>query len=510
MKKNIVSQLLILFSFFSISNAIYGQNTEVLPDRVSFPKHTSAEIENLTNVAEGQMVFDTDLKSMVYFNGIDWNPIVTKASTKSKISKVGDPKFNWDSWLFDRDSQNNIIICGYFNDSVTVADSLLTNFSNQVFLAKLNENGDRLWLKTFGGTGDTKTLDMAIDQSNNIYITGSFQNNLSGSCFSFSTSGGFDSDSYLIKYDSNGICQWARKDNNPTISTSTHLILDNAGNPIIVGTYQGTSTFSGLSLPNSPGVNVFLVKYNTTGTVQILRSISGTGSGCNSISINNSNEIFMTGYFYGNINVGGISLSANPSEVDLFITKLDPNLNTLWAQEIDKTTGAKSSGTFDSSGNIYLTSIFDGPFNFQGETFDFGFSNLRKVFLIKMSPSGGLLWKKVDAATEGGISIAGLININDKLHIGVNTSKSILINGEMINTILEKPIILSYSTADGSLDEYLDELSPESTFTGMSLGINGKVFGYGRFSNTLILKNQTAISTGPLGFFNLFLYEPDL
>ena len=96
------------------------------------------------------------------------------------------------------DSSNNIYITGYSNGDIDNN----TNFGNSdIFISKFTLNGNKQWTKNMGSTLDDVGYDLAIDSSNNIYITGGSTGNLDNN-----TNSG-NSDVFILKFNPEGIKQ---------------------------------------------------------------------------------------------------------------------------------------------------------------------------------------------------------------------------------------------------------------------------------------------------------------
>ncbi len=182
-----------------------------------------------------------------------------------------------------------------------------------IFNAKLNAaTGAGIWLKkAFATGGYDYPYGCCLDKSGNFYCTGTsnsassgiyFQGNSSagvstmaktlppsgsgrgvcadgaGNIFTtgcFSTPFNFGtgvitpagSDMYLVKYNSTGTIQWAVKGGGPGGDMSCGCVCDAAGNVYVVGGYNGTCSFGTINLPASGAYsNMFIVKYSPTGT----------------------------------------------------------------------------------------------------------------------------------------------------------------------------------------------------------------------------------------------------
>jgi hypothetical protein len=166
------------------------------------------------------------------------------------------------------DNLNNIYIagnaganCDYDPNAGVITHTM--NGANDWFVAKYDNNGNHLLSFTVGGTGQDQAHRLTTDNQQNIYVTGWFRTSanfnpngttmtLTGNC----TGGGHDG--YIAKYNSNGICQWAKQfggvvngNNQLTLGTSVKLL--NEQQVVFSGRFHGNNAFA--SIPLSPTTN---------------------------------------------------------------------------------------------------------------------------------------------------------------------------------------------------------------------------------------------------------------
>src|SRR5690606_26678071 len=82
-----------------------------------------------------------------------------------------------------------------------------------IFISKLDANGNFVWAKRIGGTGSDFGYAISIDNNGNIYTTGAFMGTAdfdpgTGS-YTMSSSGFFDA--FILKLDANGNFVWAKQ-----------------------------------------------------------------------------------------------------------------------------------------------------------------------------------------------------------------------------------------------------------------------------------------------------------
>lgn len=125
------------------------------------------------------------------------------------------------------------------------------------------------------------------------------------------------------------------------------------------------------------------------------------------IATDNSGNIISTGYYTLNVDFdpgpGVYALtSASESEREIFVQKLGPDGNLLWAQQFGANSGQlddEGSGiSTDVYGNIYIIGHFNGTVAFGGYTLTAQMG--RDDFILKLSPEGTVLWAKQLASPE--------------------------------------------------------------------------------------------------------------
>src|SRR5690606_35340757 len=101
------------------------------------------------------------------------------------------------------------------------------------------------------------------------------------------------------------------------------------------------------------------------------------------IATDASGNSYVTGTFQGSVNFGNTSLTATAWE-DIFIAKLDPQGNFLWATRAGG--GPKDIAT-DVSGNCYVIGSFSGTSDFGSITLTASNTG-RNIFIAKLDPAG--------------------------------------------------------------------------------------------------------------------------
>ena len=157
------------------------------------------------------------------------------------------------------------------------------------------------WTKQLGTSSGDEGTGVSTDSSGNIYVTGYTGGGLDGN-----TSSGV-SDIFLVKYDSSGTKKWTKQLGTSSIDEGTSVTTDSSGNIYVTGltyNYLDGNTGSG------GAGDIFLVKYNSSGTKQWTNQLGTSSSACgidqyktncgistgNGVSTDSSGNIYVTGY----------------------------------------------------------------------------------------------------------------------------------------------------------------------------------------------------------------------
>ena len=222
------------------------------------------------------------------------------------------------------DNSGNVYVTG---SSEGLKEPPFFYFHDDIATIKYNSNGDPLWIQRYGfGRTSSIANSITVDGSGNVYVTGSNAFALCG-CIS----------SLTIKYSSSGVLQWNRGygEGLGTTYIGNSITADGSGNVYVTG---------------SGRFDYVTIKYNSNGDSLWVRRYSGPGNyddGSNSLAIDGS----------GNVYVTGESVGADPNDgYDYTTIKYNSNGDSLWVRRYDgSNTDKATSLAVDGSGNIYVT-----------------------------------------------------------------------------------------------------------------------------------------------------------
>ncbi len=149
----------------------------------------------------------------------------------------------------------------------------------------------------------------------------------------------------------------------------------------------------------------FLSKFTRSGELIWSKNLV-PGVSLIAVTTDGTNGIYVTGGFGGEVNFGGTTLT-NVGDSDVFVAKYDSSGSLVWVRQVSGDY-EESSGIgicADSQGQVYVTGVLSGAGNFGTTNFlpnsDFG---QHTGFLAKYDAAGALLW----AASVGSGDVTGV------------------------------------------------------------------------------------------------------
>jgi hypothetical protein len=245
------------------------------------------------------------------------------------------------------DAAGNVYVTGYFGGTVNFRSTfnpyylLTASGSSDVFVLKIDPNGNFVWAAQLGGAAADVGLSISVDAVGNVYTTGYF-------------SGVADFD-------------------------------------------PGSGTYT---LSSAGGTDLFISKLNSAGNFVWAKNIGGLGmEQATAVEVDGSQNVTIGGFFNYMVDfdpgTAVASYTANTNWGDGFFMKLDSSGNFLWAKQISSTQlGRVDAMAFDASNNIYLTGAFNGVCDFDPSpaTYTFNTFGAQNIFVAKYNASGTFIW----------------------------------------------------------------------------------------------------------------------
>lgn len=219
------------------------------------------------------------------------------------------------------------------------------------FVAKYNSNGQLIWAKQFGGPGDTvpRSDMVAVDNNNNVIVCGNFNNTVDfdpgPGTFNITSSAHIQS--FIVKLTAAGDFVWAKQFGNaPEVYSGSSIgdvECDAQGNIHLAGTFRGICDFDpgpGVSTLQSTSLrDGYLAKLTPAGDLVWARRIGNTTNDyyqyaeLRGLAIDNNNNVYATGDFRGTFDFdpGPGVYAVTAARADWYVLKLNSQGNFAWA-----------------------------------------------------------------------------------------------------------------------------------------------------------------------------------
>lgn len=209
-----------------------------------------------------------------------------------------------------------------------------SNGWEDVFVLKLDPNGSLDWVQTFGGGGGDGGSSIHIDEKGNVYLTGSITGPVILSSGAIIGTDG-SQDIFVMKLTPEGSLDWVQTFGDSARDQGKSIFVDNSGNIFVTGSFSSTVAFGpdpGMvkSTPNEIWHDVFVLKLTPSGHPIWVQAFGGNGRDeGSSIYVDKEGTVYVTGSiessFDFNLGTGEMSHITSNGEWDAFILKLAPS-----------------------------------------------------------------------------------------------------------------------------------------------------------------------------------------
>jgi hypothetical protein len=319
---------------------------------------------------------------------------------------------------------NTYVAGYFKSTNLTFGATVLTNGGGaDLFVVKYDFTGNVVWSKKAGGSTNDFANGSAVDAAGNAYVTGySLSTNLSFSGIQVSNMG--SADIFLAKYDSTGNLAWVRSAGGSGYDAGNAIAVDAAGNCYVAGFfYSSTAAFGGLVLTNGGQDNMFIAKYDSAGNAVWAKQAGGISFDLAlAVAVDSAGNSFVSGNFFSSTaSFGGNITLTNSGENDVFVAKYDPSGTALWARQVKGASDDYGYGLVaDGAGNCYVT----GTFFSSVATFATGLTltngGYNDIFLAKYDPAGTALWTRKAGGNSDDYSFALAIDSATNLYLAGN------------------------------------------------------------------------------------------
>lgn len=198
---------------------------------------------------------------------------------------------------FDLTSDDQIMASGGFTQTLDMgAGAMVSSGNSDVFVSKLTNTGNIVWSLRAGGSLNDQANTLTLDSEENILISGFFNDTADFSPYEI-TSSGYE-DLFLAKYNSFGEALWVKDYGNGFDEAGLSLETDSENNIYLTGRYMLDFNFGDTVIPGNTYSDILILKWDESGNEIWAKSISGPRNDAGlSLCVISNDVLLITGYF---------------------------------------------------------------------------------------------------------------------------------------------------------------------------------------------------------------------
>lgn len=365
-------------------------------------------VYTLGNIGPGTFIDVDPGPGVTTLYGDDGGIIIYKFNASGEFVWAKQLTTNVTAECIRADAAQNVYLIGHFGltndfDPGLAVFNLTSQGQNDVFILKLDMNGNFIWAKSFGGPTANLGLSLAVGDNGNVYSTGYFQ----GTCdFDpgpgvLNLTAGFPN-SFFVALNAAGDLLWAQQiagGFNQGYSITTNSI----GDLIIGGIFTGTQDLNpgaGVFTASSSGSgDIFILKLNGAGGFVWARTLGGPGSDQDeSVALDPAGNVYVTGSFKLTADVDpgpGVLAFTAAGTTDIFVLKLGADGSFIWAKQLGgPLADIPKDISVDTDGNVYTTGIFQDMADFDpgGGVYNLNSNGSNDAYISKLNTDGSFGW----------------------------------------------------------------------------------------------------------------------
>lgn len=296
---------------------------------------------------------------------------------------------------FDIDADDNIFMTGFFvYNGMLDTIALSSPDSNNVFLARADANGNILWHRNIAV--NVYPTDVKLDAQKNIFICGALSDTAQFDSTTFINLGQpYTPDAFLAKYDSLGNLLWVKRAGSATGQGEEFntMSFDNSGNIFLCGGFAGTMMLDTVQLIHPAGNNLYglVAKYDSQGNAIWAKRC---GYQAHRILTDAAGDAYSCGYFVSNPMEFDTATVGAYNHNGLFIAKINTNGTYQWIKIANPNFSTAPNSfahdmTFNSNGNLLCYGIYTDTLSIDNFSFISNVPFNGSTFMLELSSTTG-------------------------------------------------------------------------------------------------------------------------
>jgi len=217
-------------------------------------------------------------------------------------------------------------------------------------------------------------------------------------------------DIFLTKYDASGTRQWTRLAGTTGGDESgwSAVAVDGSGNIYVTGWTSGNLDGE----TNAGGSDAVLIKYNASGTRQWTRLLGSAGSDSAwSVAVDGSGNVYISGF-----TDGSLGDQTNSGGTDAFVAKYNSSGTFQWVRQLGNATLTYSYAVaVAASGNVYISGMTRGSLDGQTN------QGIQDIFVSKYNASGTRQWTRMLGSAVYDYCYSVAVDASENVYVAGNS-----------------------------------------------------------------------------------------
>jgi hypothetical protein len=421
------------------------------------------------------------------------------------------------------DAEASVITTGSFTltadmDPGAGVSNLTSNGSSDVFVQKLDVDGNFLWARAIGAGGADQGLGVAVDALGNVLVTGKVSGTVdldpTDGVFTV-TSANTSFDVFVIKLDPNGNFLWGRLFGGNSNDAGNGIAVDADGNVHTTGVIGAVADLDpGAGVSNAGGnggQDIFVQKMDANGDLLWGGAVGGSGNDIGwAIGLRGNGEVHITGEFRGTADMdrgAGVLSLVSAGDADMFALKLSASGGFVWAKRIGGTSFERArSIAVDLAGATVYTGALNSPSDMDPGPGVFNLAGAfnEPAYVLKLDANGDFVWAfllngflceglGIRTGNQNELYVTGFFGGTMDIDPGAGTTNIVGLGGSDM-------FLLSYSASGNLLWGSGIGSAQNDISNAVALGPASKIHICGEFRQTIDMDPGSGVTLlGPVG-----------
>jgi hypothetical protein len=296
------------------------------------------------------------------------------------------------------DPSGNVYVTGSFEGTVAFGGPALTSAgASDAFVVSLTSAGAHRWSQRFGDSGIDQGIDVAVDPTGNVYLTGAFSGTASFGGAALTSAGA--SDAFVASLTTAGAHRWSAGFGAATDDSGNGVAVDSSGNVTATGSFQGTASFGGTVLISAGAGDIFVASFTTSGTHRWSKRAGDTNDDAGfGIAADGAGNVYATGAFEGSADLGGGAL-AGAGKQDIFVASWTALGAHRWSTGFGSNQDdAGLAAATDTVGNLFVAGWFQSSMSLGAN--NLSSAGAEDIFIASFTTAGAHRWSKSFGSTH--------------------------------------------------------------------------------------------------------------